>query len=101
MVPIVVPVGMLMLKHFVCVLVTMAFRQVQYHSCQHQYPAQQHQQSRRAVPETEGHGSTGQLAATEKHLTHTTALLDQTLKTVMNVVNASLLTQHGLKPAEA
>jgi hypothetical protein len=58
MVPIVVPVGMLMLKHFVCVLVTMAFRQVQYHSCQHQYPAQQHQQSRRAVPETEGHGST-------------------------------------------
>ena len=32
MVPIVVPVGMLMLKHFVCVLVTMAFRQVQYHS---------------------------------------------------------------------
>ena len=50
---------------------------------------------------TEGHGSTGQLAATEKHLTHTTALLDQTLKTVMNVVNASLLTQHGLKPAEA
>lgn len=40
---------------------------------------------------TEGHGSTGQLAATEKHLTHTTALLDQTLKTVMNVVNASLL----------
>jgi hypothetical protein len=63
MVPIVVPVGMLMLKHFVCVLVTMAFRQVQYHSCQHQYPAQQHQQSRRAVPETEGHGSTGQIAA--------------------------------------
>jgi len=58
MVPIVVPVGILMLKHFVCVLVTMAFRQVKYHSRQHQYPAQQHQPSRRAVPETEGHGST-------------------------------------------
>ena len=38
MVPIVVPVGMLMLKHFVRVLVTMSFRQVQYHSRQHQYP---------------------------------------------------------------
>lgn len=49
---------------------------------------------------TEGHGSTGQLAATEKHLTHTTALLDQTLKTVMNVVNASLLPKLP-KPAEA
>ncbi len=36
MVPIVVPVGMLMLKHFMCVLVTMAFRQVQYHARQHQ-----------------------------------------------------------------
>jgi hypothetical protein len=49
---------------------------------------------------TEGHGSTGQLAATEKHLDHTTRLLDQTLQTVLNVANASLLTQHGLKPAE-
>lgn len=40
---------------------------------------------------TEGHGSTGQIAATEKHLDHTTHLLDQTLKTVLNVVNASLI----------
>lgn len=39
MVPIVVLVGMLMLQHFVCVLVSMAFRQVQYHSRQHQYSA--------------------------------------------------------------
>lgn len=50
---------------------------------------------------TEGHGSTGQLAATEKHLDHTTALLNQTLQTVLNVANASLITQHGLKPAES
>jgi hypothetical protein len=35
MVPIVVPVGMFMLQHFVCVLVTMAFRQVQCHSRQY------------------------------------------------------------------
>lgn len=51
------------------------------------------------VRPTEGHGSTGQLAATEKHLDHTTKLLDQTLQTVLNVANASLITQHGLKPA--
>jgi hypothetical protein len=44
---------------------------------------------------TEGHGSTGQLAATEKHLTHTTHLLDQTLQTVLNVANASLLPKLG------
>jgi hypothetical protein len=53
------------------------------------------------VRPTEGHGSTGQLAATEKHLDHTTALLNQTLQTVLNVANASLITQHGLKPAES
>lgn len=40
---------------------------------------------------TEGHGSTGQLAATEKHLDHTTRLLENTLQTVLNVANASLL----------
>lgn len=40
---------------------------------------------------TEGHGSTGQLAATEKHLDHTALLLNQTLQTVLNVANASLL----------
>jgi hypothetical protein len=45
---------------------------------------------------TEGHGSTGQLAATERHLEHTTRLLDSTLQTVQNVVNASLLTTHNL-----
>lgn len=50
---------------------------------------------------SEGHGSTGQLAATEKHLDHTSKLLDQTLQTVLNVANASLLTQHSLKPAES
>lgn len=42
---------------------------------------------------TEGHSSTGQLAATEKHLAHTTTLLAETLQTVLNVANASLLTQ--------
>jgi hypothetical protein len=40
---------------------------------------------------TEGHGSTGQLAATEKHLDHTARLLDSALQTVLNVANASLL----------
>jgi len=45
---------------------------------------------------TEGHGSTGQLAATERHLEHTARLLDSTLQTVQNVVNASLLTTHKL-----
>lgn len=40
---------------------------------------------------TEGHGSTGQLAATERHLDHTARLLEQTLQTVLNVANASLL----------
>lgn len=45
---------------------------------------------------TEGHGSTGQLAATERHLDHTTRLLDSTLQTVQNVVNASLITTHKL-----
>ena len=57
MVPIVVPVSMFMLQHFVCVLVTMAFRQVQCHSRQHQYAAQQHQPSGGAFPEAEGRGS--------------------------------------------
>lgn len=45
---------------------------------------------------TEGHGSTGQLAATEKHLNHLERLLDQSFTTVQNVVNASLVTQHQL-----
>lgn len=45
---------------------------------------------------TEGHGSTGQLAATEKHLTHVSHLLDLTLTTTLNVVNAGLVTQHKL-----
>lgn len=45
---------------------------------------------------TEGHGSTGQLAATEKHLDHVTHLLADAFKTVQNVVNASIVTQHQL-----
>jgi hypothetical protein len=45
---------------------------------------------------TEGHGSTGQLAATEKHLNHLERLLDQSFTTVQNVVNASLVTQHQI-----
>jgi hypothetical protein len=45
---------------------------------------------------TEGHGSTGQLAATEKHLDHVSTLLTDAFKTVQNVVNASLVTQHHL-----
>lgn len=45
---------------------------------------------------TEGHGSTGQLAATEKHLDHVSHLLSDAFKTVQNVVNASLVTQHQL-----
>lgn len=45
---------------------------------------------------TEGHGSTGQLAATEKHLNHLERLLDQSFTTVLNVVNASSVTQHQL-----
>jgi hypothetical protein len=56
---------------------------------------------------TEGHGSTGQLAATEKHLDHTTQLLNQTLQTVLNVANASLIpkmqndeVRHGAKDAD-
>jgi len=40
---------------------------------------------------TEGHGSTGQLAATEKHLAHVTGLLEKTLTTSLNVANATLL----------
>lgn len=40
---------------------------------------------------TEGHGSTGQLAATEKHLNHITGLLEKTLTTTLNVANATLL----------
>lgn len=48
---------------------------------------------------TEGHGSTGQLAATERHLDHTTRLLDQTLQTVLNVANASLLPKLPEKPS--
>lgn len=56
---------------------------------------------RLGIRPTEGHGSTGHLAATEKHLDHTTRLLDDTLKTVINVVNANLIAQHGLKPAES
>jgi hypothetical protein len=45
---------------------------------------------------TEGHGSTGQLAATEKHLDHVSTLLSDAFKTVQNVVNASLVTQHQI-----
>ena len=45
---------------------------------------------------TEGHGSTGQLAATEKHLDHVSLLLTDAFKTVQNVVNASLVTQHQI-----
>lgn len=45
---------------------------------------------------SEGHGSTGQLAATEKHLNHLERLLDQSFTTVLNVVNASIVTQHQL-----
>lgn len=48
---------------------------------------------------TEGHGSTGQLAAVEKHRDHLTRLLDQTLSTVCNVVNAPLLAQAQSKAA--
>ena len=58
MVPIVVPVSMLMLQHFVRVLVSMAFRQMEHNSCQHEHSTQEHQPPRRAFPETEGHGST-------------------------------------------
>ena len=60
MVPIVVPVSMLMLQHFVRVFVSMAFRQMEHNSQQHEHSAQQHQPSRRAFPETEGHGSTNE-----------------------------------------
>ena len=49
---------------------------------------------------TEGHGSTGQLAATEKHLDHTTRLLDSTLQTVLNVANASLLPKITQPPTQ-
>lgn len=44
------------------------------------------------VRPTEGHGSTGQLAATEKHLNHLTTLLDKTLTTVLKVADASIQT---------
>ena len=37
MVPIVVPVSMLMLQHFVRVLVSMAFRQMEHYSRQHEH----------------------------------------------------------------
>lgn len=47
---------------------------------------------------SEGHGSTGQLAAVEKHRDHLTRLLDQTLSTVCNVVNAPLLDAAGGLP---
>ena len=49
---------------------------------------------------TEGHGSTGQLAATEKHLDHTTRLLENTLQTVLNVANASLLPKITQPPTQ-
>ena len=60
MVPIVVPVSMLMLQHFVRVLVSMAFRQMEHYSRQHEHSTQEHQPPRRAFPETEGHGSTNE-----------------------------------------
>jgi hypothetical protein len=37
--PIVVAVRVFVLRHFVCMLVTMRLRQVEYHSCEHQYAA--------------------------------------------------------------
>lgn len=52
------------------------------------------------VRPTEGHGSTGQLAATEKHLDHVSHLLGQTLATVCNVVNTPLLAEARKTPAE-
>lgn len=45
---------------------------------------------------TEGHGSTGQIAAVEAHRDDLRAMLDKTLATVCNVVNASLLPKTGL-----
>lgn len=42
---------------------------------------------------TEGHGSTGQIAAVEKHRDHLAQLLSQTLTTVCNVVNTPLLAE--------
>ncbi len=43
------------------------------------------------VRPTDGHGSTGQLAAVESHLAHTSALLAQVLPTVLNQANAHTL----------
>ena len=60
MVPIVVPVSMLMLQHFVRVLVSMAFRQMEHYSRRHEHSTQEHKPPRRAFPETEGHGSTNE-----------------------------------------
>lgn len=45
---------------------------------------------------TEGHGSTGQLAAVEKHRDHLGQMLNQTLTTLCNVVNAPLLQGAGV-----
>jgi len=50
MVPIVVPVSMLMLQHFVRVLVSMAFRQMEHYSRQHEHSTQEHKPPRRAFP---------------------------------------------------
>ena len=41
------------------------------------------------VRPTEGHGSTGQLAATEKHLNHITHILDQTLQVTVQAAKAA------------
>lgn len=38
-VPVVVTVCMFVLRHFVCMLVTVRLREVEYHPCEHQYAA--------------------------------------------------------------
>lgn len=56
MVPIIVPVGVLVRHRLMRVLMPVVFYQMQKHPGQHQHAAQQHQPSRRALPEPEGHG---------------------------------------------
>lgn len=45
----------------------------------------------------EGTGSTGQLAAVERHLEHTTKLLELTLQTTLNQANAATLMMANAK----
>lgn len=45
---------------------------------------------------TEGHGSTGQLAAVEMHRDDLRQMLDKTLATCLNVVNADIAHRHQL-----